>query len=114
MLGWIASIWFPSAERLGNEAVHVSPASVLRSKCTRQVLGVSGDSVLLGATIIPSRSRTGLFLMGPRMPSGKRRTPAHVRPRSRDVRTMPHHVWGLGPTFWHSISPFAGPSDRAG
>ena len=35
----------------------------VRSKCTRQTLGESGDSVLLPAMIDPSCRRTGLFLI---------------------------------------------------
>src|SRR5438132_4226298 len=99
MLGWIASIGLPSAEADGNAAVHVKPASVVRSKCTRHVLGRSDDSVLLAATSVPSESCTGLFLTGPRMPSGKRRAPLQVRPPSWDVRTIPHQLCGLGPTL---------------
>src|SRR6266852_1103131 len=99
MLGWIAGISVPPAAAIGSPAVHVWPASVVRSKWTRQVLGRSADSVLLGLTIAPSVRRTGLFLIGPRVPSGKRRTPVHVRPPSRDVRTMPHQLWGLVPTL---------------
>src|ERR1700730_1570428 len=98
MLGWIAGTSFPPAAT-GSPAVHVRPASVLRSKWIRHVLGRSADSVLLGLTIDPSSRRTGLFLIGPRMPAGKRRAPGHVRPPSWEVRTMPHQVWGLVPTL---------------
>src|SRR5712692_6841895 len=97
MLGWMASIGFPSAESEGCAAVHVRPALTVRSKCTRHALGRSGDSVLLGPTSVPSESITGLFLMGPSMPSGNRRTLLHVRPLSRDVRVIPHQLWGLAP-----------------
>src|SRR5437870_12465899 len=99
MLGWMASIVASSADRSGGVAVHVNPPSVERSKCTRHLLGRSGDSVLLAATIVRSPSRTGLFLIGPRMPSGSRRALVHVRPLSGDVRVMPHHACGLGPTL---------------
>ena len=51
------------------------------------------------ATMVPSASCKGLFLMGPRMPSGRRRGVLHVRPSSADVITMPHHSRGLGPTL---------------
>src|SRR6266849_2674261 len=98
MLGWIALIGPPSAEADGNAAVHVTPASVVRSKGTRHVLGRSDDSVLLGAMSVPSESCTSLFLMGPSMPSGKRRASVQVSPLSREVRTIPHQLWGLGPT----------------
>src|SRR6267143_4799247 len=99
MLGWIALIGLLSGEADGNADVHVRPPSVVRSKCTRHALGRSDDSVLLPATIVPSESCTGLFLIGPRMPSGRRRASLHVRPLSRDVRAIPHQPWGLGPTL---------------
>src|SRR5262249_27140584 len=99
MLGWIASIGAPSADGNDGMAVHVDPPSVERSQCTRQLLGRAGDSVLLPATIVTSLRRTGLFLIGPRMPSGRRRTLVHVRPLSGDVRLRPHHVCGLRPTL---------------
>src|SRR4029450_11668885 len=94
----------PSVAAGGNTAVHVRPPSVVRSKCTRQTLGRSVDSVLLPAITVPSASRTGLFLMGPRMPSGRRRASLHVFPASCDVRIIPHHVCGLGPTLSESVS----------
>src|SRR6266536_1655609 len=99
MLGWIALISLPSAETEGRATVHVRPASIVSSKCTRQALGRSVDSVLLGLRMDPSERRTGLFLMGPSMPSGKRRASVHVRPLSREALTIPHHLWGLGPTL---------------
>src|SRR2546428_13814521 len=99
MLGWIAWISLPSAGAGGALAVHVRPASTLRSKWTCHVLGRSADSVLLGLITVPSAKRTALFLIGPRMPSGKRRAPDHVRAWSREVRTMPHHRCRLGPTL---------------
>src|SRR6266849_2960486 len=99
MLCWIALIGLPSAEADGNAAVHVTPASAVRSKCTRHVLGLSGDSVLLGATSVPSESCTSLFLIGPSMPSGRRRASLQVFPLSRELRTIPHQLWGLGPTL---------------
>src|SRR5688572_22781056 len=54
--------------------------------------------------IVPSASRTGLFLIGPRIPSGKRRASPHVRPSSFDVRIIPHHARGFGPTLKKSAS----------
>ena len=100
MLGWMASM---GAARRRSPADATRSMScrcrVLRSKCTRHVLGVCGVSVLLGAMMVPSASRTGLFLIGPRIPSGSRRASLHVRPSSADVRTMPHHSRGLGPTL---------------
>src|SRR5262249_38938529 len=97
MLGWMASIEVSPAVRSGGVAVQVNPPSVERSKWTRHLLGRSGDSVLLEARIVRSPSRTGLFLIGPRMPSGSWRALVHVRPLSGDVRVMPHHVCGLRP-----------------
>src|SRR5439155_18448782 len=102
----------PSGEVAGATDVHVSPPSVERSKCTRQRLGRSDDSVLLPASSVPSASITGLFLIGPRMPSGNRRPSLHVRPLSRDVRTIPHQPCGLGPTLYNSINAFPGTSNR--
>src|SRR5262249_43969013 len=99
MLGWIASMAFPPDAAGGDTDVHVTPPSAERSKCTRHTLGRSVDSVLLPASRVPSGSSTGLFLTGPRMPSGSRRASLHVRPPSPDVRAMPHHVCGLGPTL---------------
>ena len=77
--------------------VHVLPPSVLRSKCTRHLLGCSGDSVLVGLRSVPSASRTGLFLIGPRMPSGSRVASLQVRPAvARGARHAPP-LRGLGP-----------------
>src|SRR5215216_4121822 len=99
MLGWIAWISLPSAGPGTGTAVQVRPASTDRSKCTRQLFAGPGDSVLLPLTSEPSASRTGLFLTGPRMPSGKRLALLHVRPPSDDVRTIPHQLVGSGPTL---------------
>src|SRR5688572_20614087 len=99
MLGWIASIGAALAASAGRTIVQVFPSSELRSKCTRHLLGFSGVSVLVGLISVPSRSRNGLFLIGPRMPSGRRCASLHVWPPSFDVRVMPHHVCGLGPTL---------------
>src|SRR5262245_9157860 len=99
MLGWMASIGSPADDAGGCTIVHVLPPSVDRSKWIRHALGVSGDSVLDGLRIAPSSSRTGLFLIGPRIPSGSRRGSLHVRPPSRDVRAIPHHPLGRGPTL---------------
>ena len=41
----------------------------------------------------------GLFLIGPRMPSGSRRGADQVAPPSLDVINMPHHFSGVGPTL---------------
>src|SRR5215217_3725450 len=97
MLGWIAPIVVPSLS--GWVAVHVFPPSLLRSKCTCHRLGSECDSVLVGATMVPSASCTGLFLIGPRMPSGRRRASLQVRPPSPLVRSIPHHSSGDGPAL---------------
>ena len=52
------------------------------------LLGLSAFGAA-GARIVPSGSRTGLFLIGPRMPSGSRRASLHVLPPSR---RRPHHA----------------------
>jgi hypothetical protein len=55
--------------------------------------------VLEPATIVPSASWIGLFLIGPRMPSRRRRGSVQLSPPSVDAVTMPHQVEGLGPTL---------------
>src|SRR5687768_15888396 len=97
MLGCIAPIVTPSFS--GGVAIQVLPPSVLRSKCTVHLLGRSFVSLLVGERMVPSASCTGLFLIGPRMPSGRRRAALQVRPPSVLVRTSPHHVCGEGPTL---------------
>ena len=62
-------------------------------------LGLGALSVLLGDRTVTSPRRTGLFLIGPSMPFGRRVAGLHVMPPSFDVRFMPHHVAGLGPTL---------------
>ena len=47
----------------------------------------------------PFSNWTGLFLMGPKMPSGRRSGSDQVFPPSAEVITIPHHSWGLGPTL---------------
>src|SRR5947199_75095 len=89
----------PGSRSRTSADAHVRPPSVVRSKRTRHALGRSSDSVLLGATSVPSESWTGLFLIGPRIPSGSRRASLHARPLSPEVRTVPHHPRGLGPTL---------------
>jgi hypothetical protein len=75
---------------------HVLPASRERSKWTRQP---SVPSVLDGDSHAPSLRTTGLFLIGPRTPSGRRRASLQVRPPSAELFTMPHHLLGDGPTL---------------
>src|ERR1044072_3498022 len=99
MLGWMASISLIPADGGVDTLVHVRPPSTLRSKCTRHLLGRSVDSVLLPARIVASESFTGLFLIGPRIPSGRRVASLQLRPWSFDVRDMPHQVCGEGPTL---------------
>src|SRR4051812_24552939 len=95
MLGWIAL----SDSSCSTNAVarHVLPPSVLRSKYTRQPSALL--SMLLGERMSPLLSRTGLFLIGPRIPSGRRIASLHVAPLSSLVFTTPHHVLGLWPTL---------------
>src|SRR6476646_9021546 len=97
MLGWIAPIVVPSLS--GAVADQFLPPSVLHSKCTCHLLGSACDSVLDGATMVPSASCTGLFLIGPSMPWGSRRAALQVRPLSVLVRSSPHHSSGDGPTL---------------
>src|SRR5687768_12561392 len=92
--------------------VHVLPPSTLRSNRTRHPN--CGDSMLVGEMISPPpppsppplaptraaapparSSCTGLFLIGPRMPAGRRLPPVQVRPSSSLDLTMPHHFDGL-------------------
>lgn len=65
----------------------------------RHALGLSVDSVLEGHSKSPSGNCTGLFLMGPKMPSGSLRGSSQVRPPSLDFVSMPHHLLGDGPTL---------------
>src|SRR5258706_16252937 len=97
MLGWIALIVRPSLS--GGVALQVCSPSLLRSKCTCHFVGFSGVSTLVGQRMSPLASWTGLFLIGPRMPSGRRRAVLHVWPPSADVLISPHHFCGLGPTL---------------
>lgn len=80
----------------GAVAVQVWPPSEERSKCTRQP---SWPSVLVPETMSPFASWTGLFLIGPKIPSGNRRASDQILPSSFEVLTMPHQVLGLGPTL---------------
>lgn len=75
--------------------VHVLPRSIVRSKCTRH----PSCSELVGHSNAPSASDTGLFLIGPKTPSGKRLGADHVLPASPEVISIPHHVLGLGPAL---------------
>src|SRR5208283_4679751 len=85
----------------GGVACHVFPRSLVRSKCTRQP---PSPSVLDGQRISPFASCTGLFLIGPSMPSGNRVGLAQVLPASSDVVIIPHQAAGLGPTLYNSSS----------
>src|SRR5688572_15433427 len=99
MLGCMASIAGAVCEMGGRTTDQVTPSSRVSSNWIRHLLGASSDSVLLPAITLPSLSRTGLFLMGPRTPSGNLRASFQVRPPSSDVRIIPHHVRGVGPTL---------------
>ena len=65
-VGWMASQVLSSST--GPTVCQVWPRSVVRSKWTRQ----PRSSKLVGARIEPSLSVIGLFLTGPRKPSGRR------------------------------------------
>ena len=67
---------------------HVFPPSRESSKCTSQPSVL--PAVLDGESHPPSVSTTGLFLIGPRMPSGKRSGFVQVLPASEDDIVMPH------------------------
>src|SRR5215510_4864272 len=92
-VGWITPNSLPSF--IASVRFHVLPRSAVRSKCTRQAL----SSVLDGQRSSPSPSSTGLFLIGPAIPSGKRRGLLQVFPPSSEVISIPHHSLGLGPTL---------------
>ena len=83
----------------GPVLVQVRPSSVLRSKCTRQTLGLAVVSELEGANQAPSGKITGLFFTGPISDPGKRLAAPQVRPLSLLDCCMPHHVSGVGPAL---------------
>src|SRR5579871_4634192 len=76
--------------------VQVAPRSGVRSRWMRQ----PEFSVLDGQSSSPLASWIGLFLIGPRMPSDRRRGGDQVLPPSSEVVIMPHQPPGLGPTLW--------------
>ena len=83
----------------------VAPRSAERSRWTRQ----PSCSLLEGLSQEPSASSIGLFLIGPRMPSGRRRGSDQVVPPSSEAMTSPHQRLGLRPTLKNSSSgPCAG------
>src|SRR6266487_4036493 len=92
-VGWMAPN--SCAELSGPVFVQVSPRSGVRSRWTRQ----PSCSVLEGQSNVPSANHTGLFLIGPRMPSGSRRGAVHVGPPSAELIIMPHQRDGFGPTL---------------
>jgi hypothetical protein len=55
--------------------------------------------VLEPASITPGRISIGFARIGPRIPGGSLIGADQVRPPSGDVRAMPHHCDGLGPTL---------------
>src|SRR5262249_42566335 len=93
MLGWMAESSLPSPS--AGVACQVLPRSAVRSKWTRQ----PSCSVLLGQRRSPPGNCTGLVLIGPRVPSGRRRASDQVLPPSSEVFSMPHQERGLGPTL---------------
>ena len=72
-----------------------APWSAVRSRWQRQ----NSASVLDGQSSAPSGSSTGLFLIGPRMPRGRRSGADQLRPPSCERISMPHQRRGLGPTL---------------
>ena len=61
------------------------PPSALRSKCTRQRLGRSGDSVLLGASMTPVGKPQGFVLDRPENAVGQPRPPRSTFARRRET-----------------------------
>src|SRR5438105_4017981 len=101
MVGWIAPNSFASFnapvfshddDDESESAVH---DPVKRSMCTTQ----PSCSVLDPARTTSGPSSIGLARIGPRMPAGNFAAADHVRPASADVRAIPHHSDGLGPTL---------------
>src|SRR6266498_1046469 len=82
-VGWMAPN--SCAELSGPVFVQVAPRSEVRSRWTRQ----PSCSVLEGQSNVPSRSAMGLFLIGPKMLSGRRRGAPQVLPPSAEVMSMP-------------------------
>src|SRR3954451_5845106 len=84
---------FPSLS--GGVLVQVLPRSGVLSMCTRQ----PSNSVLEPHNIVPSPNCTGLFLIGPSMPTGRTSRSPQVLPKSVDRTITPHHFDGLGPVL---------------
>src|ERR1043166_8833286 len=80
----------------------------------RQRGTLSSDSVLLPLTMTPFERITGLFLTGPRIPSGRRAARLQVVPPSREALVMPHQRAGLGPTFQKSRRVPSGQGESTG
>src|SRR5688572_9504722 len=101
MLGWMALTGAASTPRgmAGVIRVHVLPRSLVRSKWICHPGCTPSRSVLEGHRIEPSGSATGLFLIGPRKPSGRRCGGDHVLPPSAEVVISPHQLRGSGPTL---------------
>src|SRR5438045_3360586 len=95
--GWIASIVLPSLRF--SVLVQHWPKSRLSSMWTNQ----PPCSVLDPQSNVPSARSTGLFLIGPRIPCGRRRGFDQLLPWSSEVISMPHHFSGLWPTLWQSM-----------
>ena len=94
MLGWIAPIFVGVVERRRGRPGLAAVGGALEVDAPAVVLGARA-----GRGCRRSRAATGLFLIGPRMPSGSRRGFDHVRPPSVEVISMPHHSLGVGPTL---------------
>lgn len=92
----MASIDLPSPIG-GSDLLHVRPMSTVRSKYKRHAGVLPSASVLEGHKMDPSGNWIGLFLTGPRNPSGRRRPGDQALPPSSELRSMPHQVLGSGP-----------------
>src|SRR5260221_10418469 len=97
MLGWIASKPAVSTGMMRQ----VLPLSSDFSRCTLHLYVVS---VLEGARMVIAASWTGLFLIGPNIPSGRRTGADQVLPSSTEVDNIPHHCCTVGPTLYKSIN----------
>ena len=90
MLGWIE----PRVRDARSDSFcHAPPWVRSRWQCQNSA------SVLDGQSSAPSGSSTGLFLIGPSMPRGRRAGSDQLRPPSCERISMPHQRRGLGPTL---------------
>ncbi|MCY1462958.1 hypothetical protein D9M71_807900 [compost metagenome] len=73
--------------------IHVFPKSGVDSIRSLQ----PSPSILDGHNKVPLLNKTGLFLIGPKNPSGIFLASDHVFPPSDEVLITPHHSDGFGP-----------------